>query len=268
MHELNLPQGFALANDTEHPIFMELAKSPSRSRRFGSAMAAYANAKGMEPTYLLDSYDWAANSLVVDVGGARGNVSNMLALHYPQLQLVVQDLPSVVEATPSDNRLEHHVQFMPHNFFDEQPVKDADVYLLRLILHNWPDKYCIQILRALIPALKKNARVLVQDYCLPEPKTTPFWKEKALRYVWLKLTLKNENRTIAPLTDDVPRSMDLTMLQLLNAREREAQEWVALFQQADDRYELINNVKPEGSSLSLLEFQWKGSEEMSASMQD
>jgi len=223
-----------LANNTEHPIFMELAKSPTRSRRFGSAMAAYANAKGMEPTYLLDSYDWTAANLVVDVGGARGNVSNMLALHHPKLHLIVQDLPSVVEAPPSDSGLENRVQFLPHNFFDQQPVKDADAYLLRLILHNWPDKYCIKILRALIPALKTNARVLVQDYCLPEPKTIPFWKEKSLR------------------------SMDLTMLQLLNAREREAQEWETLFQQADDRYELVQIRHPEGSSLSLMEFQWKG----------
>lgn len=33
----------------------------------------------------------------------------------------------------------------------EQPVKDADVYFMRAVLHNWPDEYCVRILRNLLP---------------------------------------------------------------------------------------------------------------------
>jgi hypothetical protein len=57
---------------------------------------------------------------------------------------------------------------MAHDFFTEQPVKDADIYLLRFILHNWSDSYCIDILRRLVPALKDGARVLVNDIVLPD----------------------------------------------------------------------------------------------------
>lgn len=57
------------------------------------------------------------------------------------------------------------------------------------------------------------------------------------------------------------------MLQLLNAREREASEWVTLFQEADERYQLINILHPEGSSLTLLEFEWRGGDKK-ANLQD
>ena len=70
---------------------------------------------------------------------------------------------------------------MSHDFFTQQPVKNADVYLIRWCLHNWSDEYSIKILRALIPALKPGARVLVNDGVLPEPNTIDPWDEKIMR---------------------------------------------------------------------------------------
>jgi hypothetical protein len=216
-------------------LFAELGKSPSRAKRFGSAMAAYAKVKGMEPRHLLQNYDWNAVKLVVDIGGAAGHISSTLATHHLHLHLVVQDLPDIIAAAKScpQNDIAARVNFMAHNFFDPQPIKDADVYLFRLVFHNWSDRYCVEILRALVPALKPSACVLVQDYCLPEPNTIPFWKEKTLR------------------------AMDLTMLELMNAREREAQEWENLFRRADERYEMVGITYPPMSLLSLIEFRWR-----------
>lgn len=58
---------------------------------------------------------------------------------------------------------------MAHDFFTEQPVKGADVFLLRCILHDWSDKYAIKILRALVPALKPDVRIIVNEAVVPEP---------------------------------------------------------------------------------------------------
>jgi hypothetical protein len=41
------------------------------------------------------------------------------------------------------------VIFQQHDFFSPQPVKDADVFLLRGIMHNWGSSYAIKILRQL-----------------------------------------------------------------------------------------------------------------------
>lgn len=55
---------------------------------------------------------------------------------------------------------------MNSDFFTPQPVT-ADVYYLRWILHNWPDKYCVEILRNLRPALKPGAMIVIHEQVLP-----------------------------------------------------------------------------------------------------
>jgi hypothetical protein len=75
------------------------------------------------------------------------------------------------------------IKFMQHDFFTPQPIKGADVYLLRWILHNWTDDKSVEILKNLIPALKKGSKVLINDGCLPEPGKGRWFDEKASRYV-------------------------------------------------------------------------------------
>lgn len=64
------------------------------------------------------------------------------------------------------------ITFVANDFFSEETIKDADVYFLRWILHNWSDKYAIQILQSLIPALKNGAKILVYEVVLSD---TPDW---------------------------------------------------------------------------------------------
>lgn len=48
------------------------------------------------------------------------------------------------------------------------------------------------------------------------------------------------------------------MLEIGNAKERELEEWKALFSQADERFVFKGVFQPEGSRLSLLEVVWEG----------
>ncbi len=150
-------------------------------------MKAYTSSSGFDISYILDHYCWDAfgNGVVVDVGGGRGHVAIPLAQRYRSLHLVVQDMAQVVEGAVSElpSELTSRVTFMAHDFFAEQPV-EADVYYFRWIFHNWSDKYAMQILRCLIPALKHGARVVIQDTCLPEPGRIAGWREKELRYMY------------------------------------------------------------------------------------
>lgn len=146
-------------------------------------MTLFQHSPGTEPSYLVDNYDWTGVSKVVDVGGSHGIVMLELASKMPNIQCIVQDHAEVVRkgrAQVSQEFLER-VTFMEHDFFTEQPVKDADVYYLRWILHNWSDKYCIDILRNLIPALKKGARIVVSEFCMPAPGVLSPVQEKPLR---------------------------------------------------------------------------------------
>ena len=148
-------------------------------------MKYFQSAPGFEAAQVIDGFDWdvVKDGTVVDVGGSHGVVSIELARRFSSLHFIVQDREEVVaessQMVPED--VADRVTFMAHDFFTEQPVKNADVFFFRWILHNWSDKYCVRILRALIPALKPGARVLIQDILLPEPGTMHYYHERKMR---------------------------------------------------------------------------------------
>lgn len=55
-----------------------------------------------------------------------------------------------------------------HDFFTPQPVAAARAYLLRLILHDWPDAAAKQILNHVRDAAQRGySKILVADIVLP-----------------------------------------------------------------------------------------------------
>ena len=117
------------------------------------------------------------------MGGNQGYVSFAIAEAFPSLTLIVQDTagmrtPEAIGTVPPE--LASRVSLTTHDFFTPQTVV-ADVYFFRWIFHGFSEKYCIKILRALIPALKKGARVVINDGTLPEPLTAGWLEERSMR---------------------------------------------------------------------------------------
>ncbi|QKX58069.1 uncharacterized protein TRUGW13939_05190 [Talaromyces rugulosus] len=227
--------GYALANNTSLNTFQFFSENPTRAERFAAAMATTSTAS-LEA--LSTHFAWSElspNSTVVDLGGSRGHVSIYLAQKFAHLRFVVQDLPEVVKGAadtlPED--VQGRIEFSAHDMFTNQPTQGADVYLLRYVLHDWPDKYCIDVLRKLIPSLKAGAKVVIQDHLLPEPGT---------------MTLRQEMNM---------RNMDAIMLSLFNSREREVEEWEELFNTADSRFGgfTANRIGEHGSS-GVISVEW------------
>lgn len=182
-------QGFNIANDTEKIMFDYFEDHPDRMNRFKSAMSFLQTFPGLENSYVAKGFDWAAlgKATVVDVGGSHGKVSIDLAKEYPDLHFVVQDLPKVIEEAKKElpEELAGRIEFMAHDFFTEQPVKNADIFYLRWVLHDWSDKYCIKILRSLIPAFKPGVKLVLSERCLEPPCTLPLRQERWNRCVFL-----------------------------------------------------------------------------------
>jgi hypothetical protein len=59
--------------------------------------------------------------------------------------------------------------------------------------------------------------------------------------------------------DLVTRFHDLGMKQLLNAKERSKEDWEELFKIANERFIFHFISKPHMSELSLIVFEWRGS---------
>ncbi|KAI1367012.1 S-adenosyl-L-methionine-dependent methyltransferase [Xylaria arbuscula] len=137
---------------------------------FALAMVGGGKASGAAHAF---DFPWAelGDGVVVDVGGGIGGFALQLLPEYPRLKFVIQDRPENV------NRGEHEifpkeapealatgrVKFQAHDFFTPNPVKDADVYWLRGILHDWSDDYCIEILKSIKVSMGPKSRILICD---------------------------------------------------------------------------------------------------------
>ena len=168
------------------------------------------------------------------VGGNSGSASLALAKAFPNLRFVVQDLLGPIsnariqaESLPAD--ILGRIEFFEHDFFTPQPVKDADVYLLRMIIHDWADADAVRILKELTEVMKEGSRIVIMDMVLPTPGTSSQTLEAALR------------------------QKDLMMRQVLNAREREVEDWQALIRSVEERLQIVAIRRPEGSQHSIIE---------------
>ena len=182
---------FQIAYKTSNDLYTEFSQTPERVRRFGGAMMFLNSQNDFDVQHLVKGYDWSqfSGSTIVDIGGGHGQVSQALGAAYPGTKFIVEDSPETIKqaegmlaANPAKNG---NVSFMPHDFFKPQPVEGAAVYFFRWILHNWSDKYCVEILRNLIPALKKGSRVILYENLLTH-KANSSWSEKGYpgaRYV-------------------------------------------------------------------------------------
>ncbi|PCH41150.1 S-adenosyl-L-methionine-dependent methyltransferase, partial [Wolfiporia cocos MD-104 SS10] len=130
-------------------------------------------------------YPWEAlgSSTIVDVGGGAGGTSLDLARRFPNLHFVVEDLPSTIQQAQAVWTREYpealqrgRVKLVPHDFFTEQPVKGAEVYFLRAILHDWPDDQCVTILSHLRAAMGPDSVILVAGLVVNTTVGSPLLK--------------------------------------------------------------------------------------------
>lgn len=246
--------------NTDMPFFKHISQQPERHRQFAGYMRAVTASQGTHLKQLVEGWEWASigQGLVVDVsiwlyemrsklvliptqvGGSTGHASIALARKFPDLSFVVEDLPGVVEGGPAylesqddAQELAPRITYKPHNFFEPQPIKDADIYLLRMILHDWPLDDSVRILAGLIETLKSGARILIMDSVLPDPGSVPASRERLLRV------------------------RDLTMLQVFNSQERHMEDWNEIFARVDPRLSVTKVVQPAGSVLSIIELALK-----------
>lgn len=166
---------------------------------------------------------------VVDIGGGRGNalVSIMKECggNYGA-KMILQDMPEVLEG--KDPVKIDGVENMPHNFYDEQPVKsklapdpfmlacfddaDAHIYYLRFVLHNHYDDRSRRILRRIVDVMGPTSRLLIGEMTLPT--------------------------TAGPESDPFPFVMDLCMF-MESGVERNEEQWDKLLQDVGLKIEKV-----------------------------
>ena len=149
------------------------------------------------------------------VGGSTGHIAAVIAEAHPNMKIIVQDLPEVIQraTAPSAPPMPPNVSFQAYNFFTPQPVTNADAYLFRSCFHNWSEPSARKIAENLVPALRDRpgTKVFVVERIMPTFGSGNVYQEKQAR------------------------QLDATMSTLMNGRCRDVEELQEIMSSADPR---------------------------------
>ncbi|KAI1346685.1 S-adenosyl-L-methionine-dependent methyltransferase [Xylaria sp. FL0043] len=263
------------AFDTPEPFFAWLSRDATRQARFDQGMAGFAGT-GRSSDVEIAAFPWGTalptEAVVVDVGGGKGHFSKALARAFPKFKVTVQDRKEVVEAAVLREDDDGNsggttgsidgVRFQAHSFFEPQPLHGADVYFLRQVIHDWPDREAAGILRALTPALKPGARVLVSEYGVPSPSELQISSSSTSTSTSASAEQQQQQQLnghgLGILEAKHIRQMDLQMMAVLNAKERSADEFAKLFALADERLKFKGAHRAPGDrKVCIFEAVWE-----------
>ncbi len=128
-----------------------------------------------DPQVLVDPNDWEAVRTVVDVGGGTGALLVEVLRAHPGIHGTLVDLARTVARSNEVFRaagVAGRVTIAGQNFFDPLPP-GADIYLLRKVLSDWPDREAREILRRCSEAARPSGRVIVVNGVEPGERASP-----------------------------------------------------------------------------------------------
>ena len=123
------------------PVFPYFAEHPEVAEVFDNAMTSFsapvANA-------VAATYDFSEAGTIADIGGGHGLLLETVLKTAPNAGGILFDQPQVVEGAKVSDR----VTKVSGDFFKEIPV-EADIYLMKFIIHDWNDEQSETILNNL-----------------------------------------------------------------------------------------------------------------------
>ncbi|KAK7449180.1 hypothetical protein VKT23_013328 [Stygiomarasmius scandens] len=221
-----------------HPIpWFEFIEKPENERLLRNNSAAMSASASLFPNDLfVSAFDWAslkAGSKVVDVGGGVGSCTLPLCKAFPHLRYVVQDRAAVVPQ--AHGYWNHHypeaiktglVDIQANDFFGPQPTTDASIFMMRFVLHDWPDVPARKIMSQLRAAARPDTKMILLEFVVPYTCNT----ESQFAHIpgaendpapWPLLP------SLGPATSHV-YFVDMRMMNSCNAPERTLGAWIAL----------------------------------------
>ena len=160
------------AMNTKLHSFELMATRPKLQHAFNTVMTIARTNRGQEwyeffPVETKLRVQSDSHPVLIDIGGGLGHDLIAFKQKHPILpgKLIIQDLPIVIDSVKD---LPSGISAMKHDFFAEQPVKDAKAYYLRAVLHDWPDKQALKILGSIREAMGSESILLVNETVMPE----------------------------------------------------------------------------------------------------
>lgn len=201
------------------PIFQYLEQHAELSELFNQSMS---NLSTIDGPAVADAYSFDGLRSIVDIAGGHGFLLATILARHPRMKGTLYDLPHVIAGAKSGplTPFQDRCTFASGDMFSCVPAS-ADVYIMKHIIHDWPDDLCVRILEACRKVVNAGGKLLVVD------------------------------NVIQPGNDFAPgKFLDLQMLIFPGGRERTEKEFRELFHSSGWR---LTRVIPTASTVSIVE---------------
>ncbi len=193
--------------------------NPADGEHFNRAMTAYSS---MDAPAVAAAYDFSGIESLTDVGGGQGLLLATLLERYPAMTATLYELPQVIQTIAGRLKPEvaDRIRLVEGDMFETIPP-GADAYIMKRILHDWPDERCARILSACRAGVREGGRLLVVDAVVPA------------------------GSGFSPA-----KMMDLVMMLFGGGQERTEEEFRTLFAASGWK---LNRIIPTASQLAVVE---------------
>jgi hypothetical protein len=168
----------------------DLAANPKIAASFDALMGP--GGHGLpDPQVLIEPADWERVRTVVDIGGGTGALLAEVLRAHPEIRGTLVDLPPTVARSAELFRaagVADRVTAAGQSFFDPLPA-GGDLYLLKSVLSDWPDREAQMILRRCSDAARPSGRVVILNGVQPEENPSP--------ELLMMVLVGGKNRTLA-----------------------------------------------------------------------
>jgi hypothetical protein len=168
--------------------FEWFVSEPELTEVFNQAMTNFSE---LAADVVTAAYDFGEYHTIVDVGGGHGRLLAGILGATPTATGVLFDLPHVVVGAEPVLRKHHvadRVRIVDGSFFEVIP-DGGDLYVLKNIIHDWPDDRAQQILKTVRSASRDGATLLLVECVIP-----PHDRDFLAKWMDLEMLVTNTGR--------------------------------------------------------------------------
>ncbi len=214
----------AFISEYGNNIFEYAGKNSEYSKVFNNAMSSYSAMHTAMVLEALNEYDFSNVSQICEIGGGQGHLLSHLQSKYNHLNGTILELESVVNnqdsSWPTKMGLQDRCKYIKGNMFEQVP--SADLYIMKMILHDWNDDECKKILSNIHKSASDKSTIFIVEHIVPDATTPHFSK-----------------------------LFDIHMMCATTGRERTIEEYKSLLIQS--RWKHVQTHYPKSNTIGIIE---------------